>query len=322
MDEQIYITIAKVLSNEATDAERQELDAWLSQDAANHDVYENMQRLWEGEISLDGPEFRVDQAWEKVSAKTVGLPEERKPRIIALPAWAKLSAVAAALLIGFVGYFFWNVNTTQTILADNGNRVVVLPDHSTVTLKSGSSLSYPRTFASNERNVSLQGEAFFEVTHNEKQPFVISAQSVNVKVLGTSFDVAAGDTSARVVVATGRVQMTSKQTSESLILTPGKKGLLSSGKLEEYTVTDEADMYWKTGVLNFNGQKLIEVVRAISRAKDTAVSIDPSLSIAQQQQLVTISFRNQSLEQMLTELCLITQTSWIKENNRYIIKPK
>jgi ferric-dicitrate binding protein FerR (iron transport regulator) len=332
MEDQIYITIAKVLHGEASDAERRELDAWIAADKANANIFEEMKATWtEADKLFDAPEFNAAPAWQKVSARTVSATigqtrTETAPkqtgRTIAFPSWIKYSSAVAAILI--IALFIWNPFNSgeMRVLASAGNQRIELPDHSVITLRQGSTLSYPKRFAAAERRVSLEGEAFFEVTRNEQQPFVIDAQAVDVRVLGTTFNVRCEDNVADVAVSTGRVQVTSrKDARQAVILTAGRAAHYQAGTLSE-GIAYGSEASWKNGELAFNNEPLSKVAAAIASAKDTAVSLDASLTTVQQEQAVNVTFRNQSLEDMLTELCLITRTRWEKRNGAYVILPK
>lgn len=326
MEDRIYIIIAKTLQNEASDAEHHELDAWLQADVKHASILADMQATWgETDALFDTPQFDTAAAWEKVSLRMhppaqVGGP--KRSRTMAFPAWVKYSSAIAAMLI--IAFALWNPFSTDIvrIAAADGNQRIELPDHSIITLRKGSSFSYPKRFAARERKVSLEGEAFFEVAHNAQQPFVIDAKSVSVTVLGTTFNVQCDAQTADVTVATGRVLVTpTANTTKSVILTPGNKAHYQNNTLTQ-AVASGSEALWKKDTLSFNNEPFIKVLSAIADLKDTVLQLDASLSQAQQEQPVTISFRNQSLEDMLTELCLITNCRWEKRGTAYLVLAK
>jgi transmembrane sensor len=328
MDEKVYIIIAKELSGEATEEERRELEAWLSSDVANRKDYEAMRMLWQhSDELLAAPTFNTGAAWQKVSGQintsTNNQGEVKHKRTISLKGWARYGMAAAAVLL--IGLLVWNPlnNDTITEIADAGNKEVILPDDSRITLKEGSSISYPKKFDKAERLVALNGEAFFEVTRNEKQPFVIDAGAATVKVLGTSFDVLCTPNEAYVTVATGKVQMTdARNISSFVILTPGEKGTLEGNTLNEENVSDENYLYWKTGTLVFENKPLQYVVAELARIHKVAIGFDASATDVLRAQLINISFGKQPVEDMLTELCLVAKCRWSKNGNGYIISAK
>lgn len=329
MEEQIYIIIAKALQGEADEAEQQMLDAWLQESADNRRSYAEMAAMWqEADVLIVGSHFDAEPAWEKVS-NSLGIKEEiatqpqiKKGRIIAMPNWMKFSSAIAAMLV--IAFLVWNpfATNTITVAATDGNMTVELKDGSRVTLRTGSTFTYPKTFASKERRVSLEGEAFFEVAHNEQQPFIIDAKAVQVKVLGTSFNVRCTETVADVAVTTGRVQVTKAQgTGDTLILTAKETGRYDNGTMTEKPATG-TESFWKEGILKFNGEPLSTVVAQIAAAKNVSIQLDPTLTEAQRMQAITASFKDQPLEDMLTEVCLIAGFRWEKKENTYLIRAK
>jgi ferric-dicitrate binding protein FerR (iron transport regulator) len=170
--------------------------------------------------------------------------------------------------------------------------------------------------------VKLEGEAFFEVARNEQSPFIIDAQSADVKVLGTSFNVNCTKQQASVVVKTGKVQMTAHSQDASVILTPGEKGLLQNDQLSEEIVQPDNYLYWKTGILNFANQPLAEIVKEIRAISNIGIAFNENMSPTMQQQLISISFRQQSPEDMLTDLCLVAGCQLTRTENGYLISAK
>ncbi len=186
--------------------------------------------------------------------------------------WRQVSwYAAAAVVVGLVaGSFFWNgapvleetaataesffrglepteeVKTSWVVVANDGKTVkeIALPDGSQVRLSAGSRISYAKDFAGETRDVHLVGEAFFEVTHRPEQPFLVHANELLTKVLGTSFSVRAfeNDKDIQVKVKTGRValnasrrmeehqQMTNELNGE-IILTANQQAIYDRSKL-------------------------------------------------------------------------------------------
>jgi transmembrane sensor len=321
MDERIYMIIAKELAGEAEEAELVELRAWLSSAEGNRQEYEHVKALWgQADEVMDTPVFNTTAAWNKVAGK-ISQPQVAKPKTIQMPAWTKYAAgMAAVLLLSLLLWKPLSGDGSITVLADNGNMEVILPDNSHITLREGSTLKYPEKFDPAQRNVELDGEAFFEVTHNEQQPFVIHAGAANVRVLGTSFNVHCTADEAEVTVTTGKVQMTSHTKKEDyVILTPGEKGVLVHNELAEMSVNDDNYLYWKTGILAFENKPLGHIVAEIAKVHKTNIMLDNAMPEAVKAQVITISFNRQPIEEMLTELCLVAKCRWAKSGEGYTI---
>ncbi len=321
MDERIYNIVAKKVSGEISAEENRELEAWIAEDTRNRQDYEEMKRLWEDtDDVLQQPTVDTHAAWQKVMAATIASEKPvQKPKTVAFPAWGKYALSAAAILL--VALLVWKPFAQEmiTVVADNGNKEIVLPDNSVVTLRQGSSLHYPKTFSKTERHVALTGEAFFDVERNEQSPFTIDAAAAVVTVLGTSFNVDCANDAATVTVTTGKVRMaSSKQIAKSVILTPGEQGILQKDELTE-TAADDNYLYWMTGVINFDNKPLHSIVKDLSLRSKTTVEFAGDVPQAVKDQAITINFEKQPLEEMLTELCMIASCRWSKENNGYVI---
>lgn len=316
MEEEMYILIAKSLNKEANAAEQQQLEAWLDEDMANRDIYENMKSVWlETDTLFEQPAFDVAAAWENVASQTIGKPAGKKT--VPFRKWIAVSSAAAALLLIVFAVKLFNGQDWVSVTANEKMMVVQLPDNSKVRLEAGSTLKYPQTFSKDHRDVSLQGKAFFDIVHKEEQPFTVDANTVDVRVLGTSFYVTTDDRNATVTVTTGKVAMTAKDHSDKVILTPGNKGVFKDHKF--HIVTDTNFVYYRQGVLEFKSVSFANAVSTIASVTNADISIDKDLGNAAQQQLQGISFRDQPLEHMLDEICLITNTRWKKDKGHYLI---
>lgn len=198
-----------------------------------------------------------------------------------------LHYAAAVVAIAAVGYFSFkggqsNVESAMgniVIEAPQGSRTqMTLPDGTKVWLNAGSRISYSQGFSLVNRLVMLEGEGYFEVAHNEKLPFSVNTDDVQVKVLGTKFNFRDYPTDAEAIVslAEGKVAMNSLlcPTDEHL-LRPGQRatvdkqtGLIS---IEEYEIANSTQ--WTSGKLIFNGEPLQEIVKTLERSYNVRITI-------------------------------------------------
>jgi transmembrane sensor len=152
----------------------------------------------------------------------------------------------------------------------NGQRVQVrLSDSSIVYLSGGSKLIYPSHFVGNKREISLQGEAFFEVAKNPKKPFIIHTGEIRTIVVGTSFRISAFKSNPFLIeVATGKVRINRQQGNSQTplaVLTPGQSMSWKNNHtlLGEINADDVSE--WKNGRLVFNGSTLREMASVFER---------------------------------------------------------
>ncbi len=174
-----------------------------------------------------------------------------------------------------------------------------LPDGSVGWLNSGSILKYPAQFNSS-RNVSLKGEAYFKVAKNTHSPFIVNAKEVEVKVLGTEFNVVAydNDSITEVVVASGKVEVTAKSGKLKKELLPTERFVLNSPnkKCHKTTVDVQNFISWKDGKLVFANDNLIEVARKVSRYYDVDFDINKNVDTGQ---LFRAVLEGESLEELM-----------------------
>jgi transmembrane sensor len=150
---------------------------------------------------------------------------------------------------------------------------LVLEDNSYVYLNSGSSIKLPTRFAG-ERRVELNGEAYFEVSHDNKKPFIVHTQDQNIRVLGTKFNVKAySDEPVATTLADGKVRVTGTGKQEA-ILTPGKQAISENNKLTVREVNVGDYIGWKDNQFVFHRMSLAEIMKQLERWYDIKVDYE------------------------------------------------
>lgn len=154
-----------------------------------------------------------------------------------------------------------------------GQYEVVLPDGTKVWLNSASSIQFPTAFTGKERNVSLQGEAYFEVTKNKAMPFKVKTALQEIEVLGTHFNIMAYDNenSIQTTLLEGSVRVSGK--AESAILKPGQQAKLnkSSSRISVQEVSTKTVIAWKNGIFMFEHEDMRSILNKVSRWYDVDV---------------------------------------------------
>ena len=175
---------------------------------------------------------------------------------------------------------------------------VVLPDSSHVWLNRNSELRYANRFQSSTRVVDLKGEAFFQVRHNARQPFVVRTGRATTWVVGTSFNLRADSTAATVElsVVTGKVAF-SIQSEKPLLVTPGHAARLDQrGIITTQRVAGSNAWAWQSGRLQFAGNPLHQVLAALERCYNVHFIL-PDARLANRR--FTGTFNHASLEEVL-----------------------
>ncbi len=176
----------------------------------------------------------------------------------------------------------------NTVIVPYGKRTqITLSDNSSVWLNSGSKLIYPARFATEKREVYLEGEAIFEVSHNKQQPFMVITHDIEVKVLGTVFDVSAyaDDATSTTILESGSVEMkykTNSLLSQSKVkMTPGMMAVYDPNEktVKQTQVNTKIYTSWREGYFVFERQSLGEILKKISRYYNVSIQLnDQSLA--------------------------------------------
>jgi len=192
---------------------------------------------------------------------------------------------------------------SSTIYAPLGARVTFnLPDGTKGMLNSGSHLSYSLPFTNN-RKINLDGEAWFEVNHDENHPFVISVGNSEVKVIGTSFNLSAypAENYIEIVLKEGKVEFKDRTVDENIIVLPSERLIFRDGKTNKSSVDPLKYNAWTEGKLIFREDTMSEVARRIERWYNVRI-------ILADKELENYSFRatfeDDSLEEVLRCLAL------------------
>ncbi|MFV0541943.1 MAG: FecR family protein [Aestuariibaculum sp.] len=203
---------------------------------------------------------------------------------------------------------------------------IKLSDGTLVHLNSGSSLKYPASFISSEENrkVFLTGEAFFDVAKNEKQPFIVNNNDLDIKVLGTKFNVSAypEDNNTDVVLVEGSVKMQSLDNLEknSLLLQPGHKGSFNNleKNLEAKRVNTAIYTSWVNGNVVFRNTPFSNIIKKLERHYNVII-INNNHKLSSQTFNATIEVEKESIEDVLFYFNKVYQIDYNIENNTIII---
>lgn len=162
-------------------------------------------------------------------------------------------------------------NDMVVSVAEGEKANITLPDGTKARLNAQTTLSYDVTdFNKRERRISLSGEAYFEVAKNKNKPFIIETSYLNVRVLGTTFDLLARDENNLVEIALkeGKVNLTSNLNQDEVILYPNQKAILDkkTGEIAVIKFDPEISTAWMRGELVFHGASVHNIFREIERS--------------------------------------------------------
>ena len=180
------------------------------------------------------------------------------------------------------------------------HKKVSLPDGTVLTLNSCSRVRYPSRFVDDERRIELEGEGFFQVSHNEKQPFVINTRFFDVRVLGTCFNVKSysSDETVMVDVENGKVQIDMPDAMMRLTANEQVRINTASG---EYSKEREkhAVAVWRGGALRFDATPIHDVAKELERMYNCRITFAHGQSF---ENLISGEHDNKSLEAVLQSI--------------------
>ena len=275
-----YMLLSRYFSGEASPEEAIQLEEWLAASSANKQQFEQLSKVWstissEEACIIPDKEVFFNQLKEKFpqphTAKTISLTKKL--------AWLKIAA-SIILITGAVLLFTILRNkeqlpaaiaitrqTQQNILNDT------LPDGTVAVISNNSSLHYPSDFTKDSREVVLNGEAWFNVTHNPAQPFIISTGPIHIKVIGTSFNVRTNNEVIEVAVKTGIVRMYNN--TDSLTVTAKQKGIyqISTRQFVLKEKFNPNEVAYATKYFNFESATLKEITDQLQKAYNIKIII-------------------------------------------------
>ena len=223
-------------------------------------------------VSRPGGERAILKLYD---GKTIMLDSTMKSSLIAHEANVRIEMDSNHLLryssYDSIGITDANKNN-ELIIPKGGEYQVVLADGTKVWLNSASRLIYPQSFMGKERRVVLSGEAFFDVAHDAERPFIVETSRMNVKVLGTRFNVNDYDDNEEVstTLVNGSVEIVSGG-QQAFRLVPGEQAYGKENELEKREVNVRLYTSWIDGKFLFNNTELEEIAKQISRWYDVEI---------------------------------------------------
>ncbi len=210
--------------------------------------------------------FNPDFAWEKVT----GQPK----RVLFRPAVWRSAAVVAVVLV-VVGTFLLRPAQDKVLTAHKEQKISIMPDKSTITLQPNASLTYAKNFGKENRNVSLAGNAKFEVARNEDLPFTVQTSSAEITVLGTVFNVENSGNQTNLEVLSGKVRFEPTDFPVTFLCTKDMSVAYNlTEKLLNFTSPESScTIHQKSNLLKFSNMELVEVGRILKEYYRQEISI-------------------------------------------------
>lgn len=263
--------LIRYIVGEASDEERARVDEWIGATEVHEKEYRCLRLIWDTSEKL-ASRNEVDEnlAWQRFSAR---LAEKEAPSTEPLRkrtefTWFRVAATIALICTsGWILYLKYSQSTFSQVFVETQDYILVdtLSDGSIVTLNKNSKIQYPKRFAKGRRTVKLlQGEAFFDIAPDKSKPFHASVNELDVKVVGTSFNVKTDDYHTELIVESGIVEVSKKQVVVRLKRDEMLSVEGSSDQLNKTTVSDHLYKHYRTKEFVADGTPLYRVVDVLN----------------------------------------------------------
>jgi transmembrane sensor len=310
LSKDIYHIASDYFNGRISEADRENLHAWLDQSPDHRQVFAELEKVWKltGKLrQMEEPD--VNHEWLRFVENRDQSPAIRWPETSKKRTWSitplRIAAVLipALLLIASVFFFFHkpDASNKDCIVVTTGNNKIkqILPDGSEVWINTNSALSYPKKFNKKERLVKLSGEAFFNVVKN-KGRFVVNTSNSHVTVMGTEFNVRAYEAEhlTEVQVQEGKVLFSAQNRHDiSVALEAGERGVLreNASLIKKEMITNSNSFAWMTQKFHFDNTPVRSIGTDISRYFNKTVVVAPAIGDC----LFTGSFDRPDINELL-----------------------
>lgn len=327
--------IIKFLNNRCTDAELDEIVEWANTEAFNEESLAWGLSDWNAYRNdgntVDNKRFSAifDKIQERIVIESKMLGNQKSGKQLFL---SRLTRAAAILMLPALACLFYTLVEISTlkreslqlanlaadsleVIAPVGSRTVVqLSDGTTVHLNSGSRLQYPQTFTGNTRVVMLTGEGYFDVTNNPEKPFIVKTEGLNVRALGTAFNVLAYPDADEVetTLVEGKVVLERTASDGKLepieAMLPGQHATyhLKTGKLVCSEENVEKYVAWKDGKLVFDETSITDAAGKLERLFNVSITVNDDIK----GYTYTVTFEDEPLFQILDLMTIATPVKY------------
>lgn len=279
-EESIYIIITRLFIGEASPREKAVIKGWLNQSSENRKLYTELKEIWLlSGVKNNSDQYKVEKAIQQFKEK-IKKEKQVDYRKNIFTRIVKYAAIALLLLALPLSFFIGNRMATirdsfTTVTCAFGDKTtLILPDSSLVWLNSGSKLSFNNNFNNGSRQVYLEGEAYFSVMKDKKNPFRVKTSKINVEVLGTEFNLKAYTDDKDVVATLVEGSIAIASPFQKTKIKPMQKLVYDkeNQKMIIYNLNDTScEINWKDGRLVFHNESLADLELKLERWFDVDI---------------------------------------------------
>jgi ferric-dicitrate binding protein FerR (iron transport regulator) len=313
--------IIEFILGQSDPEKKAEILEWINSSDENREEYYYLKNL----VALTGETPGNEQRSEKeLNVLLNKLSDTRKAKQLRM--FINVSKYAAAIIVTFFIARFLIPSHTPNLSKDSWFEVstasgqtaeMTLPDGTKVWMNALTHLKYPADYSASNREVSISGEAFFKVTHDEKSPFLVHTDTYNIKVLGTSFNVSSypNDQQSKTTLVEGKVVLLDLNNKQIETLAPGQLFAFNTDN-KSFQVSNVSTNYytsWKDGYFAFDSEKLESIAAKLERIYAVKINIP-------EERIKKLSFsgtimKNKPIEQILKIIELTAPVEFIIDRN-------
>jgi transmembrane sensor len=319
MDDEMLV---KFLLDEVTEEERTKVKSWISLQPANQKYFDHFELIWQqSRILAQSTEIDENAAWQRFktrlennSAPAIIVPFNKKSN------WLRVAAAfIITIAIASLFYLVTNTNNDQRELASND--VIVsdtLPDNSVVTLNKHSSLSYhQKSGIKSYRKAILKGEGFFNVKPDKSKPFFVEVDGIEVKVVGTSFNIKSLNDFTEIIVESGVVSVS--KDNKLVTLQKGEKLTIPrAGTIpDKKKNADKLYNYYRSREFVCDKTPLWKLIAVLNEAYGTNIIMENEKA---KQELLTTTFYNEPIEKIVSVIAETFDLTVVRKGDQIILK--
>lgn len=284
LDEEL---MARFLMGECSEEELHKVNAWLNESDGNARELFKIEQIYHlGKNENFADEKEIERA-EKQLFKRLKLEETKRHKVRRMNTWMRYAAmfIGIFLISGLSYHIYQSQSGTSSLVAVTARdevKELMLPDGTKVWLNKHTTLKYPSEFSEKGRNVYIEGEAYFEVKRNVEKPFIVRSEAMQVRVLGTVFNLKS-DKASRSAVATlikGEIEVKGNHEEGMIVLSPGQKAELN-GMTRRLVVkqVDTGIENWHNNQFVFEKADIFTIARTLENSYGVKIILAPEMDV-------------------------------------------
>lgn len=302
--------LIKYIEGNSTQKEKDAIARWLDHDEKNWKEFLVLRKTYD---------FALGQL-DKTQEKTLPAAAKKKNNI------TELLKIAAVFILSFGCFYFFNHTdkaediVMHTLHVPAGQRAeLTLADGTNVWLNAKTTLTYPDRFSNSKREVELDGEAYFTVKHDPENVFIVNTKQCAIQVLGTEFNVSAYNASEffETSLIKGSVEVSSKETNESIKLFPNNSVFMENGRLVETPIRHYSHFLWRNGLISFENERMEMIIDKLRLYYDVNIQVE-------NKQILDLRYTGKfwtkdGVEQVLKVIRIHANFEYTKDNEQNLI---